>query len=73
VVLRKLAAASLSYESVTKVRFAIRDLVKMMVAEGYLTSNIAEGLKTPKAAKRSDRSRLRRVTLVDYASMGSAG
>ena len=38
-----------------------------MIAEEYLTSNIAEGLKTPKAAKRSDRSRLRRVTLAEYA------
>jgi integrase len=35
-------------------------------AEGYLASNIAEGLKTPQAAKRSDRSRLRRVTLTEY-------
>jgi site-specific recombinase XerC len=66
-VLRKLAGAGLSRESVSKVRFAIGDMVKRMVAESYLMSNIAEGLKTPKAAKRSDRSRLRRVTLVEYA------
>ena len=66
-VLRKLAGAGLSRESVSKVRFAIGDMVKRMVAESYLRSNIAEGLKTPKAAKRSDRSRLRRVTLVEYA------
>jgi len=38
----------------------------VVVAEGYLTANIAEGLKTPKAAKPSDRSRLRRVTLAEY-------
>ena len=65
-VLRKLAGAGLGHESVSKVRFAMGDIVKKMVAEGYLTSNIAEGLKTPKAAKRSDRSRLRRVSLVEY-------
>ena len=35
------------------------DMVKRMVAEEYLTSNIAAGLKTPKAARRSDRFRLR--------------
>jgi len=65
-VLRTLAGAGLSYESVSKVRFAMGDMVKRMVAEGYLTSNIAEGLKTPKTARRSDRSRLRRVTLAEY-------
>jgi site-specific recombinase XerC len=65
-VLRKLAATGLSYESVSKVRFAMGDMVKRMVAEEYLTSNIAEGLKTPKTARRSDRSRLRRVTLAEY-------
>ncbi len=65
-VLRKLAGAGLSRESVSKVRFAMGDMVKRMVAEGYLTSNIAEGLKTPKLARRSDRSRLRRATLADY-------
>ena len=42
------------------------DMVKRMVAEEYLTSNIASGLKTPKTARRSDRSRLRRVTLAEY-------
>ena len=65
-VLRKLAATGLSYESVSKVRFAMGDMVKRMVAEEYLTSNIAEGLKTPKTARRSDRSRLRRVSLAEY-------
>jgi integrase len=65
-VLRKLAATGLSYESVSKVRFAMGDMVKRMVAEGYLTSNIAAGLRTPKTARRSDRSRLRRVTLAEY-------
>jgi integrase len=65
-VLRKLAGTGLSYESVSKVRFAMGDMVKRMVAEEYLTSNIAAGLKTPKAARRSDRSRLRRVTLTEY-------
>ena len=61
-----MADAGLSRESVNKVRFAMGDLVKRMVAEGYLTANIAEGLKTPKAAKPWDRSRLRRVTLAEY-------
>jgi len=65
-VLRKLAGTGLSYESVSKVRFAMGDMVKRMVAEEYLTSNIASGLKTPKTARRSDRSRLRRVTLTEY-------
>jgi integrase len=65
-VLRKLAATGVSYESVNKVRFAMGDMVKRMVAEEYLTSNIASGLKTPKTARRSDRSRLRRVTLAEY-------
>jgi hypothetical protein len=65
-VLRKLAGTGLSYESVSKVRFAMGDMVKRMVAEEYLASNIAEGLKTPKTAKRSDRSRLHRVTLPKY-------
>jgi len=55
-----------SYESVSKVRFAMGDIVKKMIAEEYLISNIAAGLKTPKSARRSDRSRLRRVTLADY-------
>jgi hypothetical protein len=65
-VLRKLAGTGLSYESVSKVRFAMGDMVKRMVAEEYLTSNIATGLKTPKMARRSDRSQLRRVTLAEY-------
>jgi integrase len=65
-VLRKLAGAGLSYESVSKVRFAMGDMVKRMVAEEYLTSNIASGLNTPKTARRSDRSLLRRVTLAEY-------
>jgi site-specific recombinase XerC len=64
--LRKLAGTELSYESVSKVRFAMKDMVKRMVAEEYLTTNIAEGLKTPKTARRSDRSRLRRVSLAEY-------
>ena len=54
-VLRKLAGTGLSYESVSKVRFAMGDMVKRMVAEEYLMSNIAAGLKTPKTARRSDR------------------
>jgi site-specific recombinase XerC len=65
-VLRKLAGTGLSYESVSKVRFAMGDMVKRMVAEQYLTYNIAAGLQTPKTARRSDRSRLRRVTLAEY-------
>jgi integrase len=65
-VLRKLAGTGVSAESVSKVRFAMGDVVKMMVAEEYLSANIAAGLKTPKAAKRSDRTRLRRVTLAEY-------
>jgi integrase len=65
-VLRKLAGTGLSYESVSKVRFAMGDMVKRMVAEEYLTCNIAAGLKTPQTARRSDRSRLRRVTLKEY-------
>ncbi len=63
---RKLAGTGLSYESVSKVRFAMGDMVKRMVAEEYLVSNIAAGLKTPTTARRSDRSRLRRVTLTEY-------
>ena len=46
--------------------FALKDMVKKMIAEGYLATNIAEGLKTPHNARRTDRSRLRRVTLADY-------
>jgi len=55
-VLRKLASTGLSYESVSKVKCAMGDMVKRMVAEECLTSNIAAGLKTPKTARRSDRS-----------------
>ena len=33
---------------------------------GILSANIAEGLKAPKAARRTDRSRLQRVTLAEY-------
>jgi integrase len=65
-VLRKLAGAGASYGSVSQVKCAIGDMVRMMVAEGYLSINIAEGLKTPKGARRSDRSRLQRVTLAEY-------
>jgi integrase len=66
-VLRKLASAGSSYGSVSHVKCALGDVVRMMVAEGYLSTNIAEGLKTPKTAKRTDRSRLEHVTLADYA------
>ena len=65
-VLRKLANTGLSYESVSKVRFAMSDMVKKMIAEQFITFNIAAGLKTPKTARRSDRSRLKRVTLGQY-------
>jgi len=65
-VLRKLASTGLSYESVSKVRFAIGDMVKKMIGEQYLVFNIAAGVKTPKTARRSDRSRLRRVKLAEY-------
>ena len=65
-VLRKVTSTGVSHESVNKVRFAMGDMVKRMVAEECLVSNIALGLKTPKSARKSDRSRLRRVTLADY-------
>jgi site-specific recombinase XerC len=65
-VLRKRAQDSVCFESVGKVRSAIGDVVKMMIADEYLTSNVAAGLKTPKTARRSDRSWLRRVTLAEY-------
>jgi integrase len=65
-VLRKLANTGLSYESVSKVRFAMIDMIKKMIAEQYITFNIAAGLKTPKTARPSDRSRLKRVTLGEY-------
>ena len=67
IVLRRLASAGLTYGTVSQVKCAMGDMVKMMVAEGYLATNIAAGLKTPKTARRTDRSRLRRVTLADYA------
>ena len=51
-VLRKLAATGLSYESVNKVRFAMGDMVKKMIAEQYVVFNVAAGLKTPKTARR---------------------
>ena len=41
------------------------DMVKRMVVEEYLTFNIAAGLKTPKTARRSDGSLLRRVSLAE--------
>ena len=65
-VLRKFAQSGKSYESVGKIRLAMKDMVRKLVAEGYLPANIAEDLKTPKTAKRSDRSRLRRVSLPEY-------
>lgn len=71
VALRKLAATGLSYESVSKVRFAMGDMVKRMIAEQYLVCNVAAGLKTPKMARRSDRSRLRRARLVEYSQAWS--
>ena len=46
-VLRKLANTGLSYESVSKVRFAMSDMVKKMIAEQFITFNIAAGLKSP--------------------------
>ena len=69
-VLRKVAGTGLCYQSVNQVRFSMGDMVKMMLAEEYLTSNIAAGLKTPKTAKKSDRSRLRRATLGNTSRRG---
>jgi integrase len=66
-VLRKMAQSGRCYGSVGKVRLAMKDMIAMMVAEQYLASNIAEGVKTPKTAKRSDRSQLNRVSLTEYA------
>ena len=71
-VLRAVAATGVSYESVGKVRLAMKDMVKKMIAEEYLISNIAEGLKTPKTARKSDRTRLRRVTLAQYLEAWTA-
>jgi len=65
-VLRKLAVGGLSRGPVSQVKCAMGDMVKMAVAEGYITSNIAEALKTPRMAHPSDRSLLRRITLPDY-------
>lgn len=65
-VLHKNVSAGMSYGPVSQVKCAVGDMVKMMVAEGYLATNIAEGLKTPRAARRTDRSLLRRVTLAQY-------
>lgn len=65
-VLRKHASAGLSYGPVSQIKCAMGDVVKMMVAEGYLVSNIAEGLKTPRTARHTDRSLLRRVNLAQY-------
>jgi site-specific recombinase XerC len=47
-------------------------MVRIGVAEGYLKSNIAEGLKTPGAARRSDRTVLRRATMADYVRAWTA-
>jgi len=65
-VLRKLANAGSSYGSVSQVKCALGDMIRAMVGEGYISTNIAEGLKTPKNAQRADRSRLQRVTLAEY-------
>jgi integrase len=66
-ILRDLANAGRMYEEIKKVRLAMKDMIRKMVAEGYLQVNIAADLKTPKFAKRSDRSRLRRVSLQEYS------
>lgn len=71
-VLRQMAQAGLNRGTVDKVRFVMGDVAKRMVAEGYLTRNIAEGLRTPNNAKRTDRSLLRRVTLEEYWRAWSA-
>lgn len=47
--LRKQASEGLSYGPVGQIKCALGDMIKMMVAEGYLATNIAEGLKTPRA------------------------
>lgn len=65
-ILRELANAGRMYEEIKKVRLAMKDMIRKMVAEGYLQVNIAADLKTPIFAKRSDRSRLRRVSLHEY-------
>ena len=65
-VLRKRANAGHSREYVNKVRFALGDIVRSMMAHQYVAFDVAAGLKTPAAARPSDRSRLRRVTLGEY-------
>jgi integrase len=54
------------------VKCAMGDMVKMAVAEGYITTNIAEGLKTPRTARLSDRSLLRCITLPEYLQAWNA-
>jgi integrase len=49
----------------------MKDMVRKMIAEEYLLLNIAEDLNTPKTAKRSDRNRLRRVSLPEYMRVWS--
>jgi integrase len=71
-VLRKQATAGLSYGPVSQIRCALGDMIKMMVAEGYLATNIAEGLKTPRSARRTDRTSLRRVSLAQYLQVWTA-
>ncbi len=70
-VLRKLSGSSLK-GAVDQVRCAMTDMIRVAVAEGYMMSNIAEGLKTPRTARRSDRSRLRRVSLAEYVRAWTA-
>jgi hypothetical protein len=50
---------------VGKVRLAMKDMIRKRVAEEYVMVTIAEDLKTPRLAKRSDRSRLRRASLCE--------
>ena len=50
-VLRELAARAASYGSVCQVKCAMGDMVRMMVAEGYLSTNIAEGLEDAEDGK----------------------
>ncbi len=47
-VLRKLAGANLSYDSISKVRFATGDMVKRMVAEEFLNVQHRFGPEDPK-------------------------
>src|SRR5262249_25027055 len=71
-VLRKLVSVDLSQGPVSQVKCALGDMVKMGVAGGELTNNLAEGLKRPRTARRSDRSLLRRVTLTEYLQAWTA-